>query len=298
MVEADGVTIDLAGHVLQGSGSDRGIVDWFGNDAEVRGGVIRGFQLGIDADGATGLLVQAMRFEQNGQAVKCQYAPGCSVLDSTFRNNVVAIVMNAPDGGSDLRSYVQRNDVRGNSRGIRLTEYLATVTDNRVAGNAGDGVLIDNAALVDMARNVVAANGGDGIVVSFLSTATIANNQIEGNAGNGVTVEGDFFFENTSAVVRNNRITRNHGDGVLVENAEGAPGTVIERNQSDRNGDDGIDVSLGQNEPSAVDTVVRANKAYFNADLGIEADPGTTDGGGNKARHNGNPAQCVGVACK
>jgi hypothetical protein len=38
--------------------------------------------------------------------------------------------------------------------------------------------------------------------------------------------------------------------------------------------------------------------ARFNADLGIEAASNTTDGGGNKARHNGNPAQCVGVVCK
>lgn len=33
-------------------------------------------------------------------------------------------------------------------------------------------------------------------------------------------------------------------------------------------------------------------------DLGIEAVAGTTDGGGNGAKHNGNPAQCVGVRCR
>ena len=44
--------------------------------------------------------------------------------------------------------------------------------------------------------------------------------------------------------------------------------------------------------------MVRANRAYFNIDLGIEADPGTTDGGGNRARNNGDPAQCTGVSCK
>ena len=44
--------------------------------------------------------------------------------------------------------------------------------------------------------------------------------------------------------------------------------------------------------------MVRANHAFFNADLGIFAAPGVIDGGGNKAKHNGNPAQCVGVRCK
>ena len=40
--------------------------------------------------------------------------------------------------------------------------------------------------------------------------------------------------------------------------------------------------------------VVTRNAAYFNHDLGIQAVPGATDGGGNRARHNGNPAQCAG----
>ncbi len=45
-------------------------------------------------------------------------------------------------------------------------------------------------------------------------------------------------------------------------------------------------------------TTIARNKANNNADLGIEAVPGVTDGGGNKASGNGNPAQCVNVQCK
>jgi hypothetical protein len=37
--------------------------------------------------------------------------------------------------------------------------------------------------------------------------------------------------------------------------------------------------------------------ANGNDDLGIEAVAGVTDGGGNQASGNGNPAQCTGVAC-
>jgi hypothetical protein len=64
----------------------------------------------------------------------------------------------------------------------------------------------------------------------------------------------------------------------------------VKANVSSSNGDDGIDVD----SPA---TTVTANLANDNADLGIEAVPGVTDGGGNRARGNGNPAQCVGVAC-
>jgi predicted transcriptional regulator len=55
-------------------------------------------------------------------------------------------------------------------------------------------------------------------------------------------------------------------------------------------GDDGLDVD------NAATTVTR-NLAVHNGDLGIEAVPGVTDGGGNKANANGNPAQCTNVSC-
>jgi hypothetical protein len=55
--------------------------------------------------------------------------------------------------------------------------------------------------------------------------------------------------------------------------------------------DDGIDVD-------APGTVVRANAANDNGDLGIEAIEGTIDGHGNRASGNGNPLQCVNVVCR
>jgi hypothetical protein len=67
-------------------------------------------------------------------------------------------------------------------------------------------------------------------------------------------------------------------------------GTLLEANITTRNGDDGIDVE----SPA---TTITANLANDNTDLGIEAVAGVTDGGGNRASGNGNPAQCVGVRC-
>jgi hypothetical protein len=77
-------------------------------------------------------------------------------------------------------------------------------------------------------------------------------------------------------------------DGIRVEPA--ASGTLLRANVTTRNGDDGIDVE----SPA---TTITANLANDNTDLGIEAVAGVTDGGGNRASGNGNPAQCVGVAC-
>jgi parallel beta-helix repeat protein len=78
-------------------------------------------------------------------------------------------------------------------------------------------------------------------------------------------------------------------DGILVEPT--AVDTLLDRNAASRNGDDGIDVE-------SQSTTLTKNTANHNDDLGIEAVPGATDGGGNKARGNGNPLQCTNVFCK
>ena len=63
------------------------------------------------------------------------------------------------------------------------------------------------------------------------------------------------------------------------------------RNRAHRNAnDDGIEVG------DAVATLTR-NTANNNADYGIEAVLGVTDGGGNRASGNGNAAQCLNVVC-
>jgi hypothetical protein len=101
--------------------------------------------------------------------------------------------------------------------------------------------------------------------------------------GGGIVLFGDDF-----TVVANLVSEIDARDGIRVEPA--ATGTLLKANLTTRNGDDGIDVD----SPA---TTVTANVANDNLDLGIEAVAGVTDGGGNRARGNGNPAQCVGVAC-
>ena len=67
--------------------------------------------------------------------------------------------------------------------------------------------------------------------------------------------------------------------------------TLILRNTAIGAGDDGIDVD-------SAETTLTRNGAFRNDDLGIEAVPGVTDGGGNKAAGNGNPLQCTNVFCR
>ena len=44
-------------------------------------------------------------------------------------------------------------------------------------------------------------------------------------------------------------------------------------------------------------TKLTRDRAVRNADLGIETVRGVIDGGGNIARHNGDPRQCTNIVC-
>src|SRR5439155_9920098 len=110
---------------------------------------------------------------------------------------------------------------------------------------------------------------------------------VTNNAANGVLLD-DEYPESTEEPAINsfegNIISANGADGIAVR-AISYAGSQIEGNSLLRNFDDGIDITYpGVN--------VNDNRVWFNADLGIEAVPGTL-GGGNRAKHNGDPAQCV-----
>lgn len=300
-VRASGVTLDLAGHQIQGSGAvgGRGVVIHTVfpqplelNDIEVRGGTIRGFSVGIDMDGATGTIVDDMVLKGNGIGVLCHYAAGCRIEDSVASNNGTGFSLNSVDQGCRPSSLVARNSVHDNGVGINLVGCATTVTHNRIRHNHTLGLRIDDHGAVEVSRNVIARNGTKGISVTYQATATIESNRIFGNGAEGVHIDG--YAYGARGFVRDNRISRNGADGVLTSHDADV---ALERNRIDRNGDDGIDVDAGQIS-DCCNVAVTANSASFNRGLGIEASPGTIDGGGNRARRNGDPAQCVGVSCQ
>jgi hypothetical protein len=94
-------------------------------------------------------------------------------------------------------------------------------------------------------------------------------------------------FRTRDNLVRANLLVRD-GDGILVE--PNAVDSLLLDNRARRSHDDGIDVR----RPA---TTLIGNRANRNRHLGFDAVANVRDGGGNRARDNGNPLQCVGLLC-
>jgi parallel beta-helix repeat protein len=162
-------------------------------------------------------------------------------------------------GGSDAS--VTNGTIRGFRVGVLSGSFHSRIQDDR---------------LVDNVEGIRVSEPGD--------TMTVSGNLITETASFGIFVDDSSFNE-----IYGNRVLR-ADTGILV--ADGSADNRLASNRVRRNVDDGIRVEEPYN------TTLTGNRADFNGDFGIEAALGNIDGGGNRAKHNGNPLQCLNVVCR
>ena len=332
VIGADNIELDLNGHTIDGDGAlgcadlyacDYGVDNTAGHHGvTIKDGSIREFATAVFVVGATDNRVRALSSSDN--VLGGLLLIGCTRLrierNSISHNGLttdqaglivfdsihVRIRRNAVFANGDIgmfligidSSRVKRNSVSGNPEaGLVLDGSGNELSRNRVFENGDNIVLVGNGNR--LVRNKIRdalgfpddPEGGFGILVDGGNRNVLAGNVVKRAASNGIRVVA---FDPASTgpanrnVIRRNRVKGSQLDGILVD--ETAPGSLVKRNRVVGTGDDGIDVESPK-------TTLTRNRAHTNHDLGIEAVSGVTDGGGNRASGNGNPAQCQGVAC-
>jgi parallel beta-helix repeat protein len=332
VIGADGVELDLNGHTIDGDnelGCDEFYTCDFGVDntaghhgLSVRGGSIREFATAVAAIGGDdnrisritashnilgGILVigaPGARIERNSISANGLTTDQAGLI--VFDSSEVRIEKNAVFANGDIGMFliglgdsrVERNSVSDNPEaGIVLEGDGNRISRNRVARN-GDAVVVSgdaNSVTFNEIEDVLGfpddPEGGFGILIDGGSRNLLQGNDIRDVASIGIRVtafDPDATGPSEDNVVRDNRVKRTGLDGIRIDDT--ATGSLLELNRASGAADDGIDVK------SPATTLAR-NTADRNGDLGIEAVTGVTDGGGNRARGNGNPLQCTNVFC-
>lgn len=333
VVGADGVTVDLGGHTIDGTGRGTGIVNGYGGDGrrdvQIRNGTVRGFKVGLRSGGratqlrrltvtknATGGIVlrgSQCIVERNtvtdngyGHGISLESARGCRIDANRISRQLGAGI--EADRSSGNR--IEDNRISANRRaGIMLaTTTTTTVERNTVTGNDVGIALFDRANSNIVRRNIAALNA-TGIALTFGG----AGNRIEQNSVSASGGAGIRFAETGAGnqAVRN-LVTLSGEEGIRVIDSAALR---VEGNSLYDNTGDGLFVAeqdtggtvlrrntASHNGDDGIDAdsallTIEHNTAERNQDLGIEAVPGVTDGGGNTARFNGNAAGCAGVRC-
>ncbi len=310
MIGAPGITLDLGGHSVGGVEGYR-IVNQGHDDVTIRNGTISSDGGTILLSGVSGNLVRDIDHEG--------LIKGFLVEDSHHNRFVHNKVESVTFGVSGSHNVIAHNLV---------TQYESVLVvdgdDNRIVDNvvwggfqgtslglSGDRnqvrrnvflnqalwvVSLTNANDTDFVANTIGASGSFARAVG-VSIEDSSRNRFVGNSVFAV-VDGFDLHSGADNVFRGNDVS-----GVPVDNepyipyvpdgfaiAAGATGTLLRDNTVRGFDDDGIDVD-------APGTRVKGNTADDNGDLGIEAVPGIIDLGGNSAGGNGNPLQCLNVAC-
>ena len=333
VIGADGVTVDLGGHTIDGTGRSTGIVNGYGGDGHrgvlVRNGTVSGFKVGVRS-GGRGFELRRLTVTRNATGGVVLRGSQCAVVRSTITDN-------------------------GYGHGISVTSAKGCRIDaNRVTGHLGAGVIASRSTDVTIEDNRVGASRRAGIMLARTGESTVERNIASGNEI-GISL---FDRSNTNVVRRNsvtmnvtgialtfggtgNRIEQNTvsaSKGAAIRLAETGSSNLVLRNLVTLSAEDGIQVidsaalrveantvydnrgdgifideqdtdgtlsarnTANHNGDDGIDAdsgllTIEHNITEHNADLGIEAAAGVTDGGGNKAVTNGNLAQCAGVEC-
>jgi len=257
VIGADNITLDLNGHEITGAGSPG--------------------SAGIRNEGYNGVTIEDGRI----------LAP--IGLDFGFETGILLIGVHA--------NRVRHVSVTGGSYGIALFNSV----ENRIRRSGAIGGAFNECdaptgvaiALFESDHNLILRNSGQlsdfGIGVVGSRDNRIHENEVAPLDSDGNQCVGIALFRADDSDVEDNVAANNDHDGILVKRR--SDGTLLRANTAVFNGlDDGIDA----NNP---DTTIADNVANHNGDLGIEAVAGVTDAGGNRARRNGDPRQCLNVVC-
>ena len=327
----DGITIDLNGFTIRNTGG--GIVTGVSvvdhANVTVRNGTVRGFYenvafvdspFGVAADliirAGGGYGLQIIRSDDSiVKRVDVRNVPdGGVVVTGSVRVQVDDVVARRSGWGvfviDSVGTTIERADLRRNFYGVSVyVSHGTVVADSTIRNNTTAGVASEASTKTQVRDSVIRANG---IGVHYFGSSEggrIQDNAIARNAigvqlgtipGPGAAVPAD------GVLILNNKIRNNDGSGIVIDqdmvtgsahrvfsnrvtgNGTSAAGLVDSTNARL---DDGIHIVS-----PAVGVELKDNRANRNHDYGIEARD-ATDLSGNRARGNGNSAQCLGVSC-
>ena len=182
------------------------------------------------------------------------------------------------------QSVVSKISASGNDQSINLSGGGGhLVSKNSIVGSGRDAVRVGLSSGNVISQNTVSGNVFGIFVADGSSGNRVERNTVTGTAGAGLAT----FSATSGTTFAQNTVTGGGADGLQV--GADTVGTVVSQNTLSFNAADGID--------AAGMTTLTKNTAISNGALGIRAVAPVTDGGGNKAALNGDPAQCVGVIC-
>ena len=262
IIGANGITIDLDGHLIDGVGLDAGILNNGYDSVTITNGTITQFDYGMLLNPGTSLnIIDSMRLESNQEAGLL-----LSDADQAGKGNII-----------------RNNTFAANGAGIWLASNtrFTSIYDNALGGNAGDGVLIEFSSDNRIERNEISRSGGSGILMLGGGNNIVTDNNLLDNGGFGIGV-GEELLPSNNNLIERNTVTGGQG-GVLVADSTNnqilfnsitatfGPGVSLELSHNNLvRGNDVRSNASGISVDESNDNRIEANNASGTMGTGIE----------------------------
>lgn len=306
VVFGNDLTIDLAGHTIQGD-TAAGIDNGLGFDRiTVRNGTIKGFEAAVVHLGGTGHVIRDLTVRGPTRGIELGPATSFATVRKTVVSNTVGAVIFV--AGSD-HVFSQVTVVNCGGVGFTISGNRNRITKSTVVNALAGVVAFDKVSGNVVSGNTISASRNECIAL-FVDGGT--DNQVTKNRCEGSAAEGIRLVDADAVLVSANTVVGSGLAGIAVESTSGAR---ILKNVVTGGGGDGIRIAA-----TSVDTLVTGNRtlrnrasgihlggpttrvgknvADANAAHGIEAPNGAVDAGGNKARLNGSENCPPALTCK
>ncbi|SDU85946.1 right-handed parallel beta-helix repeat-containing protein [Jiangella alkaliphila] len=297
IIGAAGITLDLGGHLIEGSGQGAGVRNSGFDSVAIVNGSVTDFDFGVQlGDGVANNVVASIHSTANQDAgiALAGTDAGNTVRTSTVNENVAGIVLSAGttgavvldntlslnpgdgirlDGVSGNR--VEGNLVTGSSEsGIALLAATGnTLLDNQLSASSSAGISLEAASDGNVVQgNSSTVSGSYGISVMDSSDNEFVANTIGSASGTGLSLDGANDSE-----LRANDVRFNAGGIALIQSS----GNLLQGNNASGTTDAGISL-----ESESFDNVVRSNTAGGNNGEGIYVAGQAQSGQGNLIESN------------
>lgn len=210
------VTLDLAGHDINGTGGGEGVYV-VGGGVIIKGpGRISNFDTGIYvARGPTNVMIYDLVLFRNTTGIHLGDTGYIRIFDNVvFGGNRGVNGISTQDVG---HTYFYRNTVTGHSNaGALLISTNAMFDENAITGNQVGITVLGGLQNPTIQGNQVFRNSGDGIsLVIGNGPLIVADNDIRDNWGSGIWVHGG--GSNGNAQIVDNLVRSNSGYGIGID---------------------------------------------------------------------------------
>ncbi|MBK9053060.1 MAG: right-handed parallel beta-helix repeat-containing protein [Chloroflexi bacterium] len=211
IIGADGLTIDLGGYTLTGTGLGAGILNDGYNFVTVRNGTIQGFNYGVQLNPGTALNI-------------------LELLTVSINLGSGIILQDADDGLNG--NIVRNNELVGNGAALELIDSsYSHFVGNLIAANMDFGLHMIGSDYNHLEDNFMTGSSDLAVIIEGSSHNTLLNNNITENPDGGL----ELLDGSNNNRIEGNYIAASGDSGVIVSNAienEIVGNTIREMNDS------------------------------------------------------------------